>query len=148
MAGTNVKSGTGSKLYVSSTLPATETKAGYTALTWVLVGDTTDIGEYGVDYTILEHTPIDSGITQKIKGNANYGSLSVKMGSVPADAGQVILLTASTSANDYAFKIEKMDGDIDAFMGKVTTFKPTVQGNTIISKSVNIVLNSAQINIK
>lgn len=145
---TNVKSGTGSKLYVSSTLPASETKAGYTALTWVLVGDTTDIGEYGVEYNILEHTPIDSGITQKIKGNANYGSLSVKTGSVPADAGQVILLTASTSQNDYSFKIEKMDGDIDAFMGKVTSFKPTVQGNAILSKSVNIGLNSAPINIK
>ena len=145
---TNVKSGTGSKLYVSSTLPATDTKAGYTALTWVLVGDTTDIGEYGVDYSIIEHTPIDSAVTQKIKGNANYGSLAVKIGSVPADAGQVILLTASTSMNDYAFKIEKPDLDIDAFMGKVSSFKPTVQGNTILSKSVNIELNSAPINIK
>lgn len=145
---TNVKSGTGSKLYVSSALPATETKAGYTALTWVLVGDTTDIGEYGVDYTVIEHTPIDSAVTQKIKGNANYGSLSVKIGSVPADAGQVILLSASTSPNDYAFKIEKTDLDIDAFVGKVTSFKPTVQGNVILSKSVNIGLNSAPINIK
>lgn len=145
---TNVKSGTGSKLYVSSALPATETKAGYTALTWVLVGDTVEIGEYGSEYTVIEHTPIDSGITQKIKGNVSYGSLGVKTGSVPADAGQVILLAASTSPNDYSFKIEKTDGDIDAFMGKVTSFKPTVQGNTILSKSVNIGLNSAPINIK
>jgi hypothetical protein len=145
---TNVKSGTGSKLYVSSALPATETKAGYTALTWVLVGDTIEIGEYGVEYTIIEHNPIDSAVTQKIKGNASYGSLASKIGSVPADAGQVILLAASTSTNDYAFKIEKTDGDIDAFIGKVTSFKPTVQGNTILSKSVNIVLNSAPINIK
>ena len=145
---TNVKSGTGSKLYVSSALPATETKAGYTALTWVLVGDTVEIGEYGSEYTVIEHTPIDSGITQKIKGNVSYGSLGVKIGSVPADAGQVILLAASTSQNDYSFKIEKMDGDIDAFVGKVTSFKPTVQGNAILSKSVNIALNSAPINIK
>lgn len=145
---TNVKSGTGSKLYVSSTLPAAETKAGYTALTWVLVGDTTDIGEYGAEYATLEHTPIDSGVTQKIKGNVSYGSLAVKMGSVPADAGQVILLAASTSTNDYAFKIEKMDGDIDAFMGKVSSFKPTVQGNTILSKAVNVEINSTIINIK
>lgn len=145
---TNVKSGTGSKLYVSSTLPATNTKAGYTALTWVLVGDTTDIGEYGAEYTMIEHTPIDSGVTQKIKGNANYGSLPVKLGSVPADAGQVILLAASTSTNDYAFKIEKTDLDIDAFVGQVSSFKSTVQGNVILSKSVNIALNSAPINIK
>ena len=87
-------------------------------------------------------------VLQKIKGNANYGSLSVKIGSVPADAGQVILLAASTSTNDYAFKIEKTDLDIDAFVGQVTSFKPTVQGNVILSKSVNIGLNSAPINIK
>lgn len=145
---TNAKSGTGSKLYVSSTLPATNTKAGYTALTWVLVGDTTDIGEYGPEYTMLEHTPIDSGVTQKIKGNASYGSLPAKMASVPGDAGQVILLAASTSTNDYAFKIEKTDGDIDVFVGQVSSFKATVQGNIILSKSVNIDLNSAPINIK
>jgi hypothetical protein len=145
---TNVKSGTGSKLYVSSALPATETKAGYTALTWVLVGDTIEIGEYGVEYTIIEHNPIDSAVTQKIKGNASYGSLASKIGSVPADAGQVIMLAAAKSDNNYSFKIEKTDGGIDAFTGRVTKAKPTVNSGAIISVAANVAINTEIIDIK
>jgi hypothetical protein len=143
-----VVSGSGSKIYVCASLPATYNKAGYTALTWSLIGEVTNIGEYGRDYDIIEHTPIDTRVTQSLKGNYKYGNLSVSFGSVPADAGQVIMLAASKSDNDYSFKIERTDGDIDAFTGKVSTFKPTVNGGAVLAVSSNIVINTDITNIK
>lgn len=144
----NVVSGSGSKLYVSVALPATYTKAGYTALTWVLVSDVTSIGEYGREYDLIEHTPIDTRLKQQIKGNFSEGNVGVVFGSVPADAGQVIMLAAAKSDNNYSFKIERTDGDIDAFTGKVTTAKPTVNGGAIISVAANVAVQTEIINIK
>jgi len=144
----DVKSGSGSKVYVSAGLPATYNKAGYTALTWTLVSDVTNVGEYGREYDLIEHAPIDTRVKQQIKGNYSCGSLSLAIGSVPADAGQVILLAASTSDNNYSFKIERTDGAIDAFTAKVTTFKPTINGGAIISIACNVSIQTDIIDIK
>lgn len=144
----NVVSGSGSKLYVSAALPATYNKIGYTALTWTLVNDVTNIGEYGREYDLIDHTPIDTRLTQSIKGNFKEGSLSLAFGSVPADAGQVVVLAASKSDNNYSFKIEKTDGGIDAFTGKVTTAKPTVNGGAIVSIAANVSIQTEVIDIK
>ena len=144
----NVVSGSGSKVYISSALPATYNKAGYTALTWVLISDVTNVGEYGREYDLIEHTPIDTRLKQQIKGNYSCGSLSLTIGSVPADAGQVIMLAASTSDNNYSFKIERTDLDIDAFTAKVTSYKPTINGGSIISMAANVSIQTDVINIK
>ena len=146
MAG--VVSGSGSKIFVSATLPATFTKAGYTALTWVLVGEVTNIGEYGREYDLIDHSPIDTRLIVQIKGNYREGPLALSFGSVPADAGQVIINTASKSDNNYSFKVERTDGDIDAFTGKVTAYKPNVQGGSILSISSNVSIQTEMINIK
>lgn len=144
----NVVSGSGSKLYVSAALPATYTKTGYMALTWTLVGDVTNIGEYGREYDLIEHSPIDTRLKQQIKGNFSEGNLEIVFGSVPADAGQVIMLAAAKSDNNYSFKIEKTDGGIDAFTGKVTKAKPTVNSGAIISVAANVAVNTEIIDIK
>ena len=144
----NVVSGSGSKLYVSVALPATYTKAGYAALTWVLVSNVTNVGEYGREYDLIEHAPIDTRVKQQIKGNFSEGSLGIVFGSVPADAGQVIMLAAAKSDNNYSFKIEKTDGGIDAFTGKVTKAKPTVNSGAIISVAANVAVNTEIIDIK
>lgn len=143
-----VVSGSGSKLYISSTLPATYNKAGYTALTWVLVGEVTNVGEYGREYDLIDHAPIDTRQIVQIKGNYREGSLPLTFGSTPTDAGQIIINTASKSDNNYSFKVERTDGDIDAFTGKVTSYKPNVQGGAILSVSSNVSIQTEIINIK
>ncbi len=146
MAG--VVSGSGSKIYVSAAAPATFTKAGYTALIWTLIGEVTNVGEYGREYNMIEHTPIDTRLTVSIKGNYKAGSLSLAFGSIPLDAGQIIINAASKSDNDYSFKIERNDGEIDAFTGKVTQFKPNVQGGSVLSISSGVTLSTDVISIK
>ena len=48
----------GTKLYVSASLPATYNSAGFGALTWTEVGEITDFGEWGKEYTVVNHNPV------------------------------------------------------------------------------------------
>lgn len=144
----SVISGSGSKIYISDDLPAANNKTSFDALTWVEIKEVTSIGEFGRDYSMIEHSPIDKRQTVQIKGNFTEGSVALAFASVPADAGQILVNTASKSDDDFSFKIVRTDGVIDAFTGKVTAFKPTVQGGSILSVSSNISIQTEIIDIK
>ncbi len=144
----SVISGSGSKIYISDDLPATNDKSGFTALPWVEIKEVTSIGEFGRDYSMIEHSPIDKRQTVQIKGNFTEGSVALAFASVPLDAGQILVNTASKSDDDFSFKIVRTDGVIDAFTGKVTAFKPTVQGGSILSVSSNVSIQTEIIDIK
>lgn len=144
----SVISGSGSKIYISDDLPATHDKNGFNALTWVEIKEVTSIGEFGRDYSMIEHSPIDKRQTVQIKGNFTEGSVALAFASVPLDAGQILVNTASKSDDDFSFKIVRTDGVIDAFTGKVTAFKPTVQGGSILSVSSNVSIQTEIIDIK
>lgn len=138
-------SGSGSKLWVEANLPATHDAVGFEALTWVLVKEVTEIGEYGRQYDEITHNPIDTRITETIKGNYTEGTLPLSFASVPADAGQVILLAASELDTDMSFKIEKTDGTIDYNIGKVFSFRPSVSSGTLLTVSCQVNLNGQRI---
>lgn len=138
-----VVSGSGSTLHVSAALPASYTVPGYEALTWTKVSEVTGDMSYGREYEMIDHAPIDTRIIQSIKGNYREGSFEIVMGSVPADAGQVILFAASTDDDDISFKITRTDGAIDYVTGKVTSFKPNVSGGSILNITANVVFNTA-----
>lgn len=140
-------SGSGSKVYISATLPATYDKTGYDALTWTEITDITSVGEYGREYEMIDHAPIDKRQVVQIKGNYREGTIDLAFASIPADAGQVIVETASTSDDNYAFKIVRTDGRVDAFSGKVTTFRPNVQGGAILSVASGVAIQTQVIDI-
>lgn len=142
-----VTTGSGSKIYISATLPTTNNKTGYDALTWIKIGKVSNIGEYGSTYETVNFTDIESRVTEQLKGNMSLGNLPLTLGSLPADAGQVKLLEALSSDNNYAFKVDRKDGVIDAFQGKVMSFKPTVQGGAVLSINANITLQTEPIDI-
>ena len=143
----NVVSGSGSKLFVCATLPATHDQAGFEALTWTLVTEVTEIGEYGREYESIDHAPIDTRIVETIKGNYREGGLPLSIGSVPADAGQGILLAASEADTDISFKIDRNDGVVDYNIGKVFSYKPTVSGGAIISISSQVTFNGTRVTV-
>jgi len=143
----DVVSGSGSKLYVSSALPATHDQAGFEALSWTLVKEVSEIGEYGREYDAIEHAPIDTRIVETIKGNYREGGLPLTIGSVPADAGQVIMLAASESDDDIAFKVDRNDGIVDYNVGKVFSFKPSVSGGAILNISSQVTFNGARVTV-
>lgn len=113
-APTTVQSMSGATLAISAGLPATYDPAGYaaTTITYTLIGEIENFGTHGVAATITEFTPVDTAVVTKVKGSKNYGTKSLTLGSVPSDAGQVILDAAAESNNHYSGKLTYPSGAI------------------------------------
>jgi hypothetical protein len=114
----------GSVLSVSAALPSTFDATGYAALTWVAIGELTDIGAVkGRTYNTSTHAPI--GVPMQISKKASYTLPNGEFtcGWDEADAGQILIETAANSASAvYAFKLTKQGGDIRYFTAQVMQF--------------------------
>lgn len=101
-------------LAISASLPATYDAAGYgaTSITYTAIGEIENYGNHGVTAAITEFTPVDTAVVAKMKGSKNYGTMSLMLGSIPTNAGQVILKTASESNAHYSAKMTYPDGEI------------------------------------
>ena len=111
---TVVNSTAGATLAISATLPATYDAAGYgaTAITYTAVGEVENYGQHGMTAAVTEFTPVDTAVVTKVKGSKNYGTKSLTIGSIPGNAGQVILAAASESNARYSVKITYPDTSI------------------------------------
>jgi len=111
---TIINSAAGATLAISASLPATYDAAGYAATTivYTAVGEVENFGNHGVTATVTEFTPVDTSVVTKVKGSKNYGTKSITLGSIPGNAGQVILKAASESTARYSVKITYPDTSV------------------------------------
>ena len=116
----------GSTLGISSSDPATYDAAGYSALTFVEIGEITDLGEFGRQYNLVTHNPIASRGTQKFKGSYNEGTMSLTLALDTDDAGQVAVKAAVNSDANFSFKLTHSSGDFYYFQAKVMSFRVSV----------------------
>jgi hypothetical protein len=133
-----LKPGLGTTLQLSATLPTTQTDAAYAALTWITVGEVTDIPSFGPAHEVVTHVPLATGVTAKYHGALNNGSITVPMALNPADTGQVALKTALASKTRIAFKVDYADGTNDYFQGKVMSFTRGASIGSVVSAEVMI----------
>jgi hypothetical protein len=117
----------GSKLAISAGIPATQTVAGYDALTYTTIGGIESIGGFGATTEVVTFQPLD-GATEKHKGPTNFGQLSPSMKVDDADAGQALIQTASAPTNNalYAHRVTKPDGSLRFFQARVFGFPETI----------------------
>jgi hypothetical protein len=113
-APTTVQTLSGATLAISAATPATYDQAGYSATTMVytLISSIENFGNHGVTATITEFTDIATATVTKAKGSKNYGTMSMTLGSIPSDAGQAMLDTASESNARYSAKLTYPSGAI------------------------------------
>ena len=116
----------GSTLAIATGTPATNDGAGFTALTYVVVGEVTDIGEFGREYATTTHSAVASRAVRKFKGSYNNGSIQIQMGRDTANAGQTAMRAALLSDADFSFRVTLQDASKIHFIGKVTAFKTSV----------------------
>ena len=111
---TIINSAAGTTLAISASLPATYDASGYgaTTITYTAIGQVENFGQHGVTAAVTEFTPVDTSVVAKVKGSKNYGTMSCTLGSIPGDAGQVIMRAASESINRYSVKITYPDTSI------------------------------------
>lgn len=118
-----VRTSAGSTLKISASAPATFNAAGYSALVFTSVGEITDLGEFGREFTLVTHNPVGSRGTQKFKGSFNEGTMNLSLGLDTDDAGQVLMKAGSLSDAAYSFEVTTQNGDSYYFQAMVMSFK-------------------------
>ena len=133
----NAYTSAGTKIYIGDALPGTYDKSGFEAVEWTEIGEVTDLGEFGKEYSIVNHNPLGSRQTIKRKGSFDNGSISLSLAKDATDAGQTALLAALDSDDSYAFKIELADADVTHLYtsAQVSSFTYNVGGTDTITGS-------------
>lgn len=139
-----IQSAAGTTLGISATAPATFNAAGYNALTFVNVGEITDLGEFGREYNLITHNPIDTRATKKLKGSFNEGQMAMTVALDTDDAGQIICKTASQSDADFYIKVVAQNGDKYFFPAKVMSFKRGFGSvDSVVTAAISLEITSA-----
>jgi len=108
MAG-DIQTTSGTKFYISSAAApsATDTVAEYEALTFTEVMEVENLGNIGDVSTEVTGAAIGDSRIRKAKGARNAGTMNVVcFDAVPSDTGQLAVMDAEKTVDNYAFKIE------------------------------------------
>ena len=117
----------GTTLKIATGKPTTYDAAGFGAVTpLTAVGEITDLGEFGTEYTTVDHVALGSRQKRKFKGSFDNGSLQLQMGRDVTDVGQIALRAALASDASYTFCVTFQDGSKNFFTGKVMSYKSSV----------------------
>jgi hypothetical protein len=138
-----VTTSAGATLGITATKPATFDKTGYAALAMTLIGEITNLGDFGRVYDKVEHKPLANRGTVKKKGGYDDGALALTIGCDEKDAGQALLEAASTSDADYFFAVTRQDGTVHYFPAQVMSFKRSVgERNNITNVTSSLEITS------
>jgi hypothetical protein len=118
-----VRTSAGSTISITATKPATFDAAGYGALAPTIIGEITNLGDFGREYEEVKHERLSDRSTQKFKGGFDEGTMTLQLGLDESDAGQVLASAALLSDLDYYFKVVRQNGTIHYFPAKVMSFK-------------------------
>jgi len=139
-----VHTSAGTKLSLSADAPASFDGTGYEALTYTTVGEITDLGEFGREYSLVTHNPVGNRGTQKFKGSFNEGTMNLTIGLDTGDAGQTLMQTASMADIAYSFEVEMQNGDKYYFQAMVMSFKVNIGSvDSMTTASVTLELTTS-----
>jgi hypothetical protein len=131
----------GTTIEVTDGTAGTYDQTGFEGLSFTLVGEVTDLGEFGREYSAVTHNPLGDRRTVKRKGSYNDGSVAMTVARVPGDAGQTLLQNGLDSDDNYSFKVTLQDGTVLYFEAQImsyTTNVGTVDQITTASVSLEI----------
>ena len=144
----NVQTTAGTKWHVLAGAPATYTIAGFEALTLVEVGEITNLGDIGPEFTLVTYDALGNRITKKLKGQVDMGSQSTEVGRDITDAGQAILKAAVTIGSAsvdqiHSFGIEYKDGSFDYYTGLPMSYSTSLgDANQVTAAAVAVEIDN------
>lgn len=125
-----IQTGAGSSIAISTTaFSGTADAAGFGAKTYTNIAEVTTIPAFGKTYGIVEHKPLSTRYTKKLKTSYNNGSVTLDYALDTADAGQALLFAAVDSDSSYAYRVTMQNGTIYYFTAQATG-SPIEVGNT------------------
>jgi hypothetical protein len=122
----NAFTSAGTTISVVDSNPATYDQAGFEGLTYSLIGEVTDLGEFGREYSAVTHNPLGDRRTVKRKGSYNDGTVAMTVARVPGDAGQTLLTTGLDSDDNYSFEVVLQDGTTLYFEAQIMSYTTNV----------------------
>lgn len=138
----------GMKISIIAGNPATYDSTGYDTLFTSgskLIGEIVDPGEFGPEYSITSHVPIDTRVAKKFKGTRDDGTMTLQLAMDRADEGQELLETALASDSAYSFKVLFSHGTIAYFQALVTSFRvATGNADAVVSASVTLAITASK----
>jgi hypothetical protein len=142
----------GSQVYIGQELASQSADfvlADFAGQSWVEITWLETIGEFGDESAEITFDAIGEGRTQKLKGIRNAGNMDLVMGIVEDDPGQLALLSAETSPNDFAFKVVFNNAPAGGtpgeryFIGKVMTARERLDtANNVVRRGGRVGINS------
>lgn len=144
----------GCKIYIGGVLSdkATDfTASDFSGVTWTVIDGWEQMGSMGDTAQVITTSLINRGRDIKQKGTRNAGSMENVFAIVPADAGQIALIAAEKTSNNYAFKVELNDAPVGddptpsqrLFVGLVTSAQEAGgEANTVQKLNATIEINS------
>lgn len=102
----------GARLYIGGPLAAKSSDfelADFDSQDWTEIDETEGLGSAGDTSAEVTFDGINSGRTRRLKGTKNAGSMDVVCGLDPADPGQIALVAAERTKNDFAFRVVLAD---------------------------------------
>lgn len=124
-----IQTSAGSTFSIATGLPGTFDGTGYAALSWTIIGEVTDIGEFGKEFNLVTHMPVAGRQVKKLKGSYNNGTVQLQMArDSAAGSNQASLKTALASDASYSFRVTLQDLTKLYFTGKVMSYKTQVGG--------------------
>ncbi|MEM1142727.1 MAG: phage tail tube protein [Pseudomonadota bacterium] len=128
------------------TTAAAADAAAYATDTYVIIGGTESVSEYGDSSAEVTFTGASEGRTQKLKGARDAGNVTISMGFLAGDAGQAALAAAEAddSSANYNFRITYSDGEVRYFSGQVASLRENPGGaNNVLMLTSEIRINTA-----
>lgn len=99
----------GTKISIGPANSVANDQAAYEALSYTLIGEVENMSEFGDATREVTFTALSDRRVRKFKGSRDAGTLQLTMGNDESDSGQAALVTAETSDDEYAFKVEGPD---------------------------------------
>lgn len=142
----------GAKLYIGAALASKSTDfvvADFTPQTWVEIGEIEALGSLGDTSAEVTFDSISAQRTRRLKGTRNAGNMEVVCGIDYADPGQIAVIAAEKTPNDYAFKLALNDApplgtpSQRLFVAKVASAAEAFdQANSVMKLNVGLWVNS------
>lgn len=149
----DIQTTSGARFFISnsSITSAVDTIAEFEATSqWIEIGLVEDLGELGDEASAVTGAAIGDGRIRKAKGARDAGTLAVVCFHDPIDAGQLAVIAAEGTNNNYGFKIILPDSPSEAYSDTIQYFRGLVMSkrlrlgtnDNIMRRLFNIGVNS------
>lgn len=125
------------------------TETAFAALDYVEIANVGNLGERGASTNIVSYDTWNTNTTLKGKGITNAGDPQLEVAQDLSDPGQTAVRAAAAArADNYAFKVERQNGDVQYFRGLVTgPTEPGGRNEDFVLNVFTLALNQIPIDV-